>query len=375
VIRGGRFDATGTDGAALGAGRALYGTSRVGLLVIYSARITARGSEGAAIGAGSADTGQSVVENLTIVDGVISAIGDRASGIGAGFSDAGLSSVSSLGVFGGVLNVFGGVGSTAIGSARTSGGNSTVGNIAITGGFLNVTAGDSPFAIGGQVKSVALGPSAHEVSIDCYAGRTCITGSAVTVTQVSIAALTNTTTIWGTPSSFTNASVFAQYRGLSEPELVHGIVLLHFRTIVIQGKAVVLSFKKGTIVRNASYVASSMHGFALSLPSPGTYEIEVTSDGRNIGQLCIGNQKSFSLVDGDNYFSNVTVCPHAATPDNGGGGDKHTIGPAIIAVIAVITACVIGLVVVCVVILRRKRRADANAHPLILDSGTGPFTA
>jgi hypothetical protein len=162
-----------------------------------------------------------------------------------------------------------------------------------------------------------------------------------------------------------------QYRRPSIPEPVHGVVLIHFGKIEFTGSAAILSFKKGADVKNATLIGHAVRGIAVSLPAPGAYEIEVTSDGKNIGQLCVGQQKSFAVLDGDNFFELASVCAHSATPDNKGKKGNVTV----IAVVSSVTVVVIILAIAIVCVVRRRRDGNRDKMtPLGMDSGTAPYT-
>jgi hypothetical protein len=111
-----------------------------------------------------------------------------------------------------------------------------------------------------------------------------------------------------------------------------------------------------------------MQGLILSLPSPGTYEVVVSSEGKSLGLLCIGEQRSFSVVNGDNFFTNVTLCLEDFNiPDSGGGNPEESglsgfvIAAAVLCHITVILA--IG-VVYRVYRLRHHRAAHLQPEPI-----------
>jgi hypothetical protein len=273
----------------------------------------------------------------------------------------------SVEILGGVVNASGGLKSTAIGSAVTREGNSSIGMFSITGGLLTAIAGDSPVALGGESAPVTLGPSSTEVTIDCYAGVSCVSGDGLVVTNTNVVAFTNASTFWGRRAVFGSATMFTQYRGRSEPELVSGTAMIHFGTLMIEGAAVGLTFTGQNRVRTATFIGRSMQGFALSLPSPGEYEIEVAIDGREAGRICVGEQTVFVLLDGDNFFENATVCAKAATPGGSGDGERKQNALLVIVVMLVLAISVITIGVVCLVAIKRKRVNEQFEHPLVSD--------
>jgi hypothetical protein len=241
------------------------------------------------------------VDNLTIFDGAFNASAlSKGPAIGSGPTDNGASSVGSIVIHNGVFHLTGGHASAALGSSAVG---SSIDSITITSGFLNVT-GESP--IGGNVSSIALGPSATGIALDCFAADTfsCLTTPLLVATDVALTGLTNSSTFFSVAdTSFDGFSLFGQYRGPSIPEPIAGLPLIHFGRISLNMTAL-LTFMFGNHVRNATFVPNEISGFLLSLPSPGEYSVSIGGQ-----PLCADSQRLFTISDGDNFFPELSICP------------------------------------------------------------------
>jgi hypothetical protein len=172
-ILGGRLEASGSNGAGIGAGAGNSGIGRiaitngtvtaigvgaagigsgdssaVGEIVVENGAITANGTRGAGIGAGPALNWNSSVVSIAILGGGVNATGNWAAGIGSGFASNGSSSVRSIAIVGGWVRARGCYGS-GIGAGDGSQNNhSSVGTVVISGGVINAR-GEWAAGIGG----------------------------------------------------------------------------------------------------------------------------------------------------------------------------------------------------------------------------------
>jgi hypothetical protein len=382
VIRGGIICADARDGAGIGAGPALGGSSIVENLTILNGTFYVSGNWGAGIGTSSVNSGSSVVASLVIANGTFRANGSRGSGIGSAWVSTGTSSVNSVTILNGTFDVQGANDGAGIGSGPGQAGRSAVTAVSIKGGIIRATGTNagigvgslfwsntsavSALTIGGASISTrgVLGFSATQVSFaggnaafSCVAsGSICVNASSTAVSVVSVTGTTNGEAFGRGGWSFAaGAAFYGQYTNRSVREGFDGHPFVHVANVSApRTSGLLLSVKGGSYERTVPFAGT---GFILSLPTPGAYRILALSQetGDPIGELCVGGQ-NFKIEAKETLFDEAVICSGVTSPAPTGSKDPHELSLGLtIAIASVLGACLLGLILLCACLLRKKK--------------------
>jgi hypothetical protein len=340
VINGGDFRVSALEGAGIGAGPTLGGTSVVDNLTIRHGTFFLSGHWGAGIGTSSANSGSSIVKNLLIVNGTFHANGSRASGIGSAWVSTGESSLNNITILGGRFNLVGENDGAGLGAGPGQAGRSTVSAISIKGGNITATGVNAGVGVGSlywgntsRVGSVTIGGasvSTHglygfsatqvhfgdgDVTLDCNAtGDVCVDSPTTVLSSGRIIATTNSVAFgYGNWRITRGATFYGQYSIRSLMEGLEGVPFLHIVNVSAPRQGGLL-----LSVENAAYrstVPFSATGFILQLPVPGVYYLGVTrrDTGRKIGELCIDGH-DFAVDGKETYFTEANMCRVVQSP-------------------------------------------------------------
>jgi hypothetical protein len=322
-------NATGADGAGIGAGYGDHGHSHVVELRISGGSVTASGTNGAGIGAGygKTATGRSGVSALVIESGTITATTTNAAGIGMGYAADGASYVDALSIVQGTIT---------------------------TAGWAGIVASRMTLGGAGRVRSLTL-----------YCSPTapwCISGEKLTIDDASHSAWTDSPTFIA--AAVTEMRLFdlvGQYHAASEADQFTNITAIHIGNIDTTGSGRgELVFREGSYSRTVPIRLGIVKGVIVALSRTGNFAL--TLDGR---ALCHSGGSAFPVADRVNFFPGAALCAHDGHDSGFTPSMQLIVGSAVGAV-----AIALGVVIV-VVAVRRRRAQGREKESIGLQSASG----
>jgi hypothetical protein len=363
------FNANGASGAGIGSGRAgSGGIANVESIFIIDGQINSTGSNAAGIGGGYVkDSGLSTVGVLVISGGSITALGSGgAAGIGGGYS---LSysvppvSVKTIVINGGSFNLTSSGSGAAIGSGGWNGSTTSpfisIRNLSISGGTFHlwsglgagVGAGGSNFNSSGVITDlsvlggsffihegiVGIGGSNHSyvtnlrlgsAHVDCRSigANTCLRASSIFFDNGSLTSVTGASNLaeFDRVTFSSSSEIYTVYTGFSEQEQFTGLSIIHIGSVLFPSNLTyeITVLGDGELHekfnRSFSFNPESEHGFGISVPSVGNYNVKYNSThGLSQGCLVHDGLTTFAALGNNDAFyesaEGLAECPVAPT--------------------------------------------------------------
>jgi hypothetical protein len=206
-----------------------------------------------------------------------------------------------------------------------------------------------------------MGPARSQITLDCTIDTretvACIKADNMVARTVEITAKTNTPTFidsgWGPSTDLSGVLFSGSYKGQSEHDFFGTAPILHLAKVLgLSADRYGLQFR-GQNTNNIKAVwfdARDSWGISVSLPV-GTYTINVLSSaGGQVGGLCQGTNKIFTVVQGETFIEQSGLCGYvgeSSSSQSMSGGYSAGVAITVILFVAAIGLLVYYVVTRC----------------------------